>query len=98
MSATPYRTLVVPEHLPFYDHVVALLEQSGSTGDHVLTPPLWAALCTALAESVQGHRILAAEGNAAARQRLPLAEALLAEITGAENVDEVLPPEMADLN
>lgn len=52
----------------------------------------------ALAESVQAHRILASAGNAAARDRLPLVEALLVEITGADHIDEVLPPDFADLN
>ena len=58
-----------------------------------LAPPLWAALCVALAESVQAHRILAADGNPLARGRLALVEALLVDITAADHVDEVLPPD-----
>jgi hypothetical protein len=94
---TPFRALVVPQHLPFFDHVARMLRDSAMK-EITLAPPLWAALCVALAESVQAHRILAAEGNSAARDRLPLVEALLVEITGADHVDEVLPPDFADLN
>ena len=92
----PFRRLVVRQHRPFFDHVEAMLR-----GDAMkkisLAPPLWAALCVASAESVQAHRILAMQGNAAARDRLPLVEALLVELTGADHVDDVMPPDFADL-
>lgn len=98
-QAIPYRTLVVAEHLPFFDHVAGLLERRNAARRPLtLAPALWAALCTALVESVQAHRMLAAGGDTAARERLALAEALLVEVTDAENIDDVLPPEASHLN
>ncbi|HEX8696987.1 MAG TPA: hypothetical protein VF746_31505 [Longimicrobium sp.] len=95
----PYRTLVVPEHLPFFDHIAELLEtRLAAQPSLTITPALWAALCTALAESVQAHRMLAEGGNAAARERLALAEALLVEVTDAECIDDVLPLDTSHLN
>lgn len=96
-AQTSFRALVVPQHLHFFDHVARLVREA-AMGTITLAPPLWAALCVALAESVQAHRILASDGNAAARDRLPLVEALLVEITGADHIDDVLPPDFADLN
>lgn len=91
-----YRDLVVPEHLAFFDHVTRLLEARRGAAPVTLSPAVWAALCTALVESVQAHRHLAGR-HPAARARLPLAERLLTEITDAERVDDVLPPEVPPL-
>lgn len=92
----PYRHLVVPEHQRFFDEVRAVMSRQVSTyGPIALSPPLWAAVCTALAESVQAHRVLAESGDPAARERLALAEALLADATNADHATDVLPPEFA---
>jgi hypothetical protein len=90
----PYRTLVVPEHLPFFDHIAGIMAARPAPS-LTISPPLWAALCTALAESVQAHRMLATVGNDAAAERIALAEALLIEVTDAESIDDVLPPDGA---
>jgi hypothetical protein len=47
---------------------------------------------------VQAHRALEAAGSTDARDRLQLAEALPREITGAEHVNDVLPPDFKDVN
>jgi hypothetical protein len=94
----PYRNLVVPEHLRFYDEVVARVgEQIAAKGEMAISAPIWAALCTALAESVQAHRALAESGNEAAAARLALAEQLLADITDADNADDVVPTDFPPL-
>lgn len=89
---TPYRTLVVPEHLPFFDHIAGVMEARPAPS-LTISPPLWAALCTALAQSVQAHRMLASAGNDAAAERIALAEALLVEVTDAASIEDVLPPD-----
>lgn len=86
----PYRTLVVPEHLPFFDHIAGIMEARPAPS-LTISPAIWAALCTALAESVQAHRMLAAAGNGAAAERIALAEALLVEVTDAKSIEDVLP-------
>lgn len=93
----PFRDLVVPEHVAFFDFIESQL-RGEAMKNVTLAPPLWAALCVALAESVQAHRILAADGNPLARGRLALVEALLVDITAADHVDEVLPPDFGDLH
>ena len=89
----PYRELVVPEHRPFFDRIVELTVAGGADADHPLTlpPGAWAALVTALVQSVQIHRLLMGADDADAVRRLPLVEALLTHMTNAESVDEVLP-------
>jgi hypothetical protein len=88
----PYRNLVVPEHLRFYDAVVAHLEkQIAAAGEIAISAPIWAALCTALAQSIQAHRAHADAGNDAAAARLPLAEQLLADLTNADDAGDVVP-------
>lgn len=92
-----FRTLVVREHLAFFDHVAEMMRVLAGR-KLVLAPAIWAALCVALAESVQAHRALDAAGSTEARDRLQLAEALLREITGADHVNDVLPPDYRFVN
>ena len=95
--APSFRDLVVPEHMAFFDFVEHLLRED-TMQQITLAPPIWAALCVALAESVQAHRILAAHGNPVASARLALVETLLVEITAADHVDDVLPPDIGGLD
>lgn len=92
-----YRELVVPEHRPFFDRIVELVVAGGADADRPLTlpPGAWAALVTALVQSVQVHRLLVRADDDDAARRLPLVEALLTHMTNAESVDEVLP--LADI-
>ena len=92
-----FRSLVVPEHLALFDNVAEMV-QALAERTLVLSPEIWAALCVALAESVQAHRALAAAWSTEARDRLRLAEALLRDITGADHVNDVLPPDFKDEN
>lgn len=97
LAELDFRSLVVPEHLALFDNVAEMM-QVLATRKLVLNPSIWAALCVALAQSVQAHRALDAAGSTEARDRLRLAEALLREITGADHVNDVLPPDFKDVN
>jgi hypothetical protein len=92
-----YRRLVVIEHLALFDNIVEMMKPMAGREVN-LSPTVWAALCVALAQSVQAHRALEAAGSTDARDRLQLAEALLREITGAEHVNDVLPPDFKNVN
>jgi hypothetical protein len=89
----PYRDLVVPELRPFFDRMVEMVVAGGADTDHplALQPAAWAALTTALVQSIQAHRLLAKAGSKGAAARLPLLEALLIQMTNAESIDEVMP-------
>lgn len=97
LAAIDFRSLVVPEHLGLFDKVAEMM-QVLATRKLVLNPSIWAALCVALAQSVQAHRALDAAGSTEARDRLRLSEALLREITGADHVNDVLPPDFKLVN
>jgi hypothetical protein len=79
LEPPPYRDLVVPELRPFFDRMVEMVVAGGADTDHplALVPGAWAAITTALVQSVQAHRLLA--------------EALLIQMTNAESIDEVMP-------
>lgn len=93
LDPPPYRDLVVPELVPFFDRIVEMLVAGGADVDHPLTlaPGAWAALTTALVQSIQAHRLLADAGSEDAAARLPLLEALLIQMANAESIDEVMP-------
>lgn len=95
MSAqSPYREIVVSEHRAYFDEVETRIRRlQASRGAAALGPTLWAAIATAVAESVQAHRALVEAGFEAARERLALAETLLAELTDAESAADILPSE-----
>lgn len=93
-TTSPYRDLVAPEHRAYFDALESLIRRlQAKRGATALGPTLWAAIATALAESVQAHRALADSGFESARERLALAEMLLAELIDADSASDVLPAE-----
>jgi hypothetical protein len=91
---SPYRDLVAPEHRAYFDALESLIRRlQTKRGAAALGPTLWAAIATALAQSVQAHRALVDSGSEAAGERLALAELLLAELTDANSASDVLPAE-----